>query len=105
MHNLSQRMMNLKVSNNVLDIDQENIQMINVNFLHIVITDLQYTTLNLDSRVTVLEENGGGDGRNSVAELEVLVETLEGTALHLAGILLYISSPLMSCDSFSCSFV
>ena len=40
MHNLSQRMMNLKVSDNVLDIDQENIQMINVNFLHIVITDL-----------------------------------------------------------------
>ena len=97
--------MNFKVNNNVLDIDQENIQMINVNFLHIVITDLQYTTLNLDSRVTILEENGGGDGRNSVAELEVLVETLEGTALHLACILLYISSPLMSCDSLSCSFV
>ena len=34
----------------------------------------------LDFRVTVLEENGGGDGNSSVAELEVRVETLEGTA-------------------------
>ena len=41
---------------------------------------LQATTLSLDSRVTVLEENGGGDGNSSVAELEVRVETLEGTA-------------------------
>ena len=30
--------------------------------------------------MTVLEENGGGDGNSSVAELEVRVETLEGTA-------------------------
>ena len=42
--------------------------------------DLQATTLSLDSRVTVLEENGGDDGNSSVAELEVRVETLEGTA-------------------------
>ena len=34
----------------------------------------------LDFRVTALEENGGGDGNSSVAELEVRVETLEGTA-------------------------
>ena len=30
--------------------------------------------------MTVLEENGGSDGNNSVAELEVRVEILEGTA-------------------------
>ena len=30
--------------------------------------------------MTVLEENGGGDGNSSVVELEVRVETLEGTA-------------------------
>ena len=30
--------------------------------------------------MTVLEENGGGDGNSSVAELEVRVEILEGTA-------------------------
>ena len=41
--------------------------------------DLQDTTLALDFRVTVLEENGGDDGNSSVAELEVRVETLEGT--------------------------
>ena len=34
----------------------------------------------LDFRVTALEENGGSDGNSSVAELEVRVETLEGTA-------------------------
>ena len=28
----------------------------------------------------MLEENGGGDGNSSVAELEVRVEALEGTA-------------------------
>ena len=43
-------------------------------------TDLQDTTLALDFRVTVLEENGGDGGNSSVAELEVRVETLEGTA-------------------------
>ena len=42
-------------------------------------TDLQDTTLALNFRVTVLEENGGGDGNSSVAELEVRVETLEET--------------------------
>ena len=30
--------------------------------------------------MTILEENGGNDGNSSVAELEVRVETLEGTA-------------------------
>ena len=30
--------------------------------------------------MTALEENGGSDGNRSVAELEVRVETLEGTA-------------------------
>ena len=30
--------------------------------------------------MTALEENGGGDGNSSVAELEVRVETLEGAA-------------------------
>ena len=38
------------------------------------------TTIGLDFRVTALEENEGGDGNSSVAELEVRVETLEGTA-------------------------
>ena len=42
--------------------------------------DLHDTTLALGFRVTVLEETGGGDGNSSVAELEVRVETLEGTA-------------------------
>ena len=36
--------------------------------------------MSLDSRVTVLEENGGDGGNSSVAELEVRVEALEGTA-------------------------
>ena len=44
-----------------------------------LITDLQDTALDLDLRVTDLEENGG-DGRNSsIAELEIRVETLEET--------------------------
>ena len=30
--------------------------------------------------MTTLEENGGDDGNSSVAELEMRVETLEGTA-------------------------
>ena len=41
---------------------------------------LQDTTTALDFRVTILEENGGGGGNSSVAELEVRVEELEGTA-------------------------
>ena len=41
---------------------------------------MQTTTLALDFRVTVLEKNGGVDGNSAVAELEVRVETLEGTA-------------------------
>ena len=43
-------------------------------------TGLQDTTLALEFRVTVLEENGGSDGNSSVVELEARVETLEGTA-------------------------
>ena len=35
--------------------------------------------LDLEDRVTLLEENGGGSGNSTVAELEVRVETLEGT--------------------------
>ena len=45
-----------------------------------LVLDLQASTLALDFRVTALEENGGSDGNSSVAELEVRVETLEGTA-------------------------
>ena len=45
----------------------------------ILFADLQATTVTLDFRVTALEENGGGDGNSSIAELEVRVETLEGT--------------------------
>ena len=45
----------------------------------LLMLDLQDTTLALDFRVTALEENGGSDGNSSVAELEVRVETLEGT--------------------------
>ena len=37
-------------------------------------------TTDLENRVVFLEENGGSDGNSSVAELEVRVETLEGTA-------------------------
>ena len=33
----------------------------------------------LDTSVVDLEKNGGSDGNSSVAELEVRVETLEGT--------------------------
>ena len=40
----------------------------------------RFSVVDLDFRVTTLEENGGGDGNSSVAELEVRVETLEGTA-------------------------
>ena len=36
--------------------------------------------MDLDFRVTTLEENGGGDGKSSVTEMEVRVEILEGTA-------------------------
>ena len=48
-------------------------------FLWVWTTDLQATTITLDFRVTILEENGGSDGNSSVADLEVRVETLEGT--------------------------
>ena len=46
---------------------------------NIIFVDLQASTLALDFRVTVLEQNGGSDGNSSVAELEVQVEALEGT--------------------------
>ena len=36
--------------------------------------------MTLDFRVTALEQNGGSDGNSSIAELEVRVEELEGTA-------------------------
>ena len=53
---------------------------LNLRNLNIFNIDLQDTTLALDSRVIVLEENGGGDGNSSVTKLEVRVETLEETA-------------------------
>ena len=86
----------------ILICDQNNCASINYNYSHFVndlqdttivldfcatvivfifIADLQDTTLVLDFRVTALEENGGSDGNSSVAELEVRVETLEGTAV------------------------
>ena len=58
----------------VLFINATNLQLI------LCLTDLQDTTVALDFRVTTLEENGGGDGNSSVAELEVRVETLKATA-------------------------
>ena len=79
-------MMNLKVS--FVNIKQ-NINFIRKYFLlnkitcfccFFVSTGLLATTISLDFRVTALEENGGGDGNSSVADLEVRVETLEGTA-------------------------
>ena len=42
-----------------------------------LISDLQITTLALDFRVAVLEENGGGEGNSSVAQLEVRVKHLK----------------------------
>ena len=41
-----------------------------------VSVDLETTTMDLDSRVTIIEENGN----QTVTELEVRVETLEGTS-------------------------
>ena len=43
-------------------------------------TNFRFFFVDLDFRVTTLEENGGSDGNSSVAELEVRVEILEGTA-------------------------
>ena len=48
--------------------------------LPVLSVGLLATTISLDFRVTVLEENGGSDGNSSVAELEVRVEALEGTS-------------------------
>ena len=44
------------------------------------IKDLEDTALDLDLRITDLEENGGDGGNSSIAELDIRVETLEGTA-------------------------
>ena len=44
----------------------------------VLIADLQATTLALDFRVTALEENGN----QTLTELELRVETLEGTVAH-----------------------
>ena len=44
------------------------------------IVDIETTTLALDFRVTALEEDAGDGGNSSVAELEMRVEILEGTA-------------------------
>ena len=53
---------------------------VSINFLCFnSTTGIQTSIVSLDFRVTVLEENGGGDGNSSVADLEVRVETLEGT--------------------------
>ena len=41
---------------------------------------LQSVATDLEDRVTILEENGGSDGNSSVAELEMRLEALEGTA-------------------------
>ena len=64
--------------NSIVSLTKKDIieQPINFNTLNV---DLETATLDLDFRVTVLEENGGDDGNSSVAELEVRVETLEGT--------------------------
>ena len=50
------------------------------SFTYFFTSEIETTALALDFRVTVLEENGGSDGNSSVTELEVRVETLEGTA-------------------------
>ena len=55
-------------------------EFIQTSFIISFLTDIETTTLALDVRVTVLEENGGDDGNSSIAELEVRVETLEGTS-------------------------
>ena len=52
------------------------------SFNYLFTSDIESTTLALDFRVTALEENGESDGNSSVAELEVRVETLEGTAAN-----------------------
>ena len=44
-----------------------------------ILSGVQTSIFSLNFRVTALEENGGDDGNSSVAELEVRVETLEGT--------------------------
>ena len=45
-----------------------------------LILNFRFLIVDLNFQVTTLEENGGDDGNSSVAELEVRVETLEGTA-------------------------
>ena len=48
--------------------------------LPVHILDLEGTTLQLDFRVTTLEENSGDGGNSSISELEVRVESLENTS-------------------------
>ena len=50
-------------------------------YIYTVIVDLEITSVHLDARITILEENGGDDANSSVAELEARVETLEGTVV------------------------
>ena len=53
------------------------IQSISVSFL-----GLEDTTVQLDFRVTTLEENSGSEGNGSIAELEIRVENLESTTAN-----------------------
>ena len=69
------------------------------------IVALQDTTLALDFRVTVLEKNGGGGGNSSVAELEVRVETLEGTADDHETRISAIESDVNGKNTFILSFI
>ena len=68
----------LKVTSNLSSVPADILIQTDLQLI-LCFTGLQDTTLALDFRVTALEENGGGDGNSSVAELEVRVETLEGT--------------------------
>ena len=86
-----ERLLILEQENDVIDDELESEFMLfifnklqqkpdNLLLFGIISLDLLATTISLDFRVTTLEENGGSDGNSSVAELEVRVETLEGTA-------------------------
>ena len=43
---------------------------------------LEDTTVQLDLRVTTLEENSGSGGNSSIDELEIRVEDLESTTIN-----------------------
>ena len=112
MLNLSLLMMNLKVNNFVPAINTETDFPTNINnsesrkiVVIFVISGLQDTTLALDFRVTALEENGGSEGNSSIAELEVRVEALEGTAAdHETRISTTESGLTGRCDIKQCAF-